>query len=100
MGHGSNVAGLETTATYDKAKDEFVINTPTISATKWWPGEMGRMANYALVFAQLLIDGDKYGVSPFLVQIRDLETHKWMPGVKCGDLGPKLGYFSKDNGWL
>jgi acyl-CoA oxidase len=23
-----------------------------------------------------------------------------MPGIKCGDLGPKLGYNSKDNGWL
>lgn len=22
-----------------------------------------------------------------------------MPGVKCGDLGPKIGYNSKDNGW-
>lgn len=21
-------------------------------------------------------------------------------GIKCGDLGPKLGYSSKDNGWL
>ena len=23
-----------------------------------------------------------------------------MPGIKSGDLGPKMGYFSKDNGWL
>jgi acyl-CoA oxidase len=23
-----------------------------------------------------------------------------MPGIKCGDMGPKLGYASKDNGWL
>jgi acyl-CoA oxidase len=23
-----------------------------------------------------------------------------MPGIKCGDMGPKLGYGSKDNGWL
>jgi acyl-CoA oxidase len=23
-----------------------------------------------------------------------------MPGVECGDIGPKLGYHSKDNGWL
>lgn len=23
-----------------------------------------------------------------------------MPGIKCGDLGPKFGYGSKDNGWL
>ena len=23
-----------------------------------------------------------------------------MPGIKTGDLGPKLGYHSKDNGWM
>ena len=23
-----------------------------------------------------------------------------MPGIECGDLGPKLGYIGKDNGWL
>jgi len=23
-----------------------------------------------------------------------------MPGVKVGDLGPKQGYDSKDNGWM
>jgi acyl-CoA oxidase len=40
-----------------------------------------------------------YGVAPFLVWLRDLDTHKFMPGVKTGDMGPKLGYTSKDNGW-
>lgn len=37
---------------------------------------------------------------PFLVQLRDLET--WMPlkGVQCGDMGPKMGYNSKNNGWV
>ena len=23
-----------------------------------------------------------------------------MPGIQCGDMGPKFGYSSKDNGWL
>jgi acyl-CoA oxidase len=23
-----------------------------------------------------------------------------MPGVKTGDMGPKFGYHSKDNGWM
>lgn len=23
-----------------------------------------------------------------------------MPGVKCGDIGPKIGYITKDNGYL
>jgi len=104
IGHGSNVAGLETIASFDKSTDEFIIHTPTNTATKWWPGEMGRYANHALVFARLQItdDGDMndYGVCPFVVQIRDMDTHKWMKGVQCGDMGPKLGYIGKDNGWL
>ena len=67
LGHGSDVSKLETTATFDPKTDEFVINTPSITATKWWPGEMGRYATHVLAFAQLRIpdeDGDihKYGV--------------------------------------
>ena len=100
MGHGTNVAGLETTATFDKSTNEFVIHTPSISAIKWWPGEMGGFTNSAMTYADLVIDGKHYGVSPFLVQIRDLDTHMPMRGIKCGDIGPKLGYNSKDNGWL
>lgn len=38
LAHGSNVAGLETTATFDERTDEFVIHTPSVSATKWWIG--------------------------------------------------------------
>jgi len=34
-----------------------------------------------------------------MVQTRDVDTWKHMPGVKSGDIGPKLGYHSKDNGW-
>ena len=75
LGHGSNVGGLETEAVYDKVTDEFIINTPTITATKWWPGDMGRFANHALVMARLIIedDGEKndYGIAPFIVPMRD-----------------------------
>ena len=62
LGHGSNVAGLQTTATFDRVKDEFVINTPTIAATKYWPGDLGLFSSHAIVFARLLIDEDDYGV--------------------------------------
>lgn len=34
LGHGSNVPGLETTATFDEAADQFIIHTPTLTATK------------------------------------------------------------------
>jgi acyl-CoA oxidase len=105
IGHGSNVAGLETEAVFDPKTDEFVINTPIETATKWWPGDMGRYSNYALVFAQLIIvdengDRNSYGVCPFIVPIRCPDTHKWLKGIKSGDIGSKFGYNSKDNGWL
>jgi acyl-CoA oxidase len=41
LGHGSDIAGLQTTATFDKDTDEFVIHTPTLTAAKWWPGDIG-----------------------------------------------------------
>lgn len=38
LGHGTYLRGLETRADYDRETDEFVLNTPTITAYKWWPG--------------------------------------------------------------
>lgn len=66
---------------------------------------MGRYANYALVFARVKIPEDDgvindYGIAPFIVQIRDQDTHKHIQGIKTGDMGPKFGYLSKDNGWM
>ena len=88
-----------TTATFDQDKDEFVIHTPCIKATKYWPGDVGNFSTHAIVFANLIINGNKYGVLPFLVQVREIETFKHMPGVKTGDIGPKLGWNHKQNGW-
>lgn len=34
LGHGSNVQGLETTATFDPKTDEFVLNSPTLTSSK------------------------------------------------------------------
>ena len=34
LGHGSNVQGLETTATFDPQTDEFVIHSPTLTSCK------------------------------------------------------------------
>ena len=67
LGHGSDVAHLETTATYDISTDEFVMHTPTETATKWWPGDMGLFCTHAAIYANLIIDGKKYGVMPFMV---------------------------------
>ncbi|GMT21541.1 hypothetical protein PFISCL1PPCAC_12838 [Pristionchus fissidentatus] len=100
MGHGSNLRELETTATFDRATDEFVINTPTRSATKWWPGNMGKMANHAIVTAQLHIDGKNHGPHNFLVQLRNYDDHMPMRGITVGDIGPKMAINTLDNGFL
>lgn len=51
------------------------------------------------MFAQLIIDGKIYGLHVFLVPIRDPVTFKTLPGVEAGDIGPKLGFNTKDNGY-
>ena len=62
LGHGSNVAQLETTATLDMKTDEFVMHCPTVTSTKFWPGNLGIVANHAIVFARCIVDGNDYGV--------------------------------------
>jgi acyl-CoA oxidase len=56
------------------------LNTPDISAAKFWPGELGLIANYALLYAQTYVKGKNYGVQAFFVPIRD-ENHNPLPGV-------------------
>ncbi|KHN98370.1 acyl-coenzyme A oxidase 1 [Metarhizium album ARSEF 1941] len=100
LGHGSNVRGLETTATWNREDKTFIIHTPHLTASKWWIGSLGKAANHAVVIAQLVIDGKTYGPHPFFVQIRHLETHKPLPNIHVGDIGPKFGYNTMDNGFL
>jgi len=99
LGHGSNVQGLETTATLDKETDSWVIHSPSVSAAKWWPGDLGLIGTHACVFAQTIVDGENHGVNAFMVQIRDLESHRALPGIEVGDIGPKFGFETKDNGY-
>lgn len=35
---GTFIRGLETTATYDPRTREFILNSPTITSMKYWPG--------------------------------------------------------------
>lgn len=50
--------------------------------------------------AQLIIAGKPYGPHPFVCQIRDMKTHEPLEGVHVGDIGPKFGYNTMDNGFL
>ncbi|XP_035516550.1 peroxisomal acyl-coenzyme A oxidase 1 isoform X1 [Morone saxatilis] len=100
MGHGTHLRGLETTATYDPATQEFVLNSPTISSIKWWPGGLGKTSNHAIVLAQLYTQGNCHGLHAFIVPIRDMNTHVPLPGIVVGDIGPKFGFSEVDNGFL
>uniref|UniRef100_A0A8C9XLF8 Acyl-coenzyme A oxidase n=1 Tax=Sander lucioperca TaxID=283035 RepID=A0A8C9XLF8_SANLU len=100
MGHGTHLRGLETTATYDPATQEFVLNSPTISSIKWWPGGLGKTSNHAIVLAQLYTQGNCHGLHAFIVPIRDMNTHVPLPGIVVGDIGPKFGFNEVDNGFL
>ncbi|XP_055762534.1 peroxisomal acyl-coenzyme A oxidase 1-like isoform X2 [Salvelinus fontinalis] len=100
MGHGTHLRGLETTATYDPATQEFVMNSPTITSIKWWPGGLGKTSNYAIVLAQLHTQGKCHGLQAFIVPLRSMNTHIPLPGVVVGDIGPKFGFDEVDNGYL
>ena len=72
LGHGSDVAALQTTATFDVKTDEFILHTPCLEATKWWPGSLAHNCTHALVLARLCIpdeDGEinEYGLAPFMM---------------------------------
>lgn len=71
-----------------------------MDSIKWWPGELAHSASHVLLMAQLYSNGKCYGTQPFFFAIRNWETHELLPGVENGDIGPKLGYGSKGNGFL
>lgn len=104
--HGSNVQGLQTTATFDREADEFVINTPNEGATKWWIGNAAVHGKFATVFARLLLplsgsSGETdMGVHAFIVPIRSMQLHAPLPGVDIRDCGYKVGLNGVDNGAL
>lgn len=61
---------------------------------------MGHTANYCVVVAQLYTQGKCHGTHPFMVQVRDEETHEPLHGIKIGDIGSKMGFLSVNNGFL
>ena len=98
-GHGSDVASVATTATYDASKQEFVINTPFRAAWKEYLGNAGLHGKAATVFAQLITDGVNHGVHCFYVPIRD-DKGNFLPGIGGEDDGLKGGLNGIDNGRL
>ncbi len=95
-GHGSNVKGLKTTATYDPATDEIVVHTPTVHDGKEYIGN-ALHSEMAAVFAQLIVDGESHGVHAILVPLRNSDG-ELLPGIKVEDCGYKVGLNGVDNG--
>lgn len=98
-GHGSNVRGIETTAIYDHSSKTFTINTPNVQARKEYIGNAALHGQMATVFAKLIVDNQDYGVSAFLVPIRDTNGNT-LPGITIEDCGKKMGLNGVDNGLI
>ncbi len=98
-GHGSDVASVGTTATYDPETQEFVINTPFRAAWKDYLGNAANDGKAAVVFAQLITKGVTHGVHAFYLPIRDADG-EFLPGIGGEDDGLKGGLNGIDNGRL
>ncbi len=97
--HGSNVKGIETTATYNHKNKSFTIHTPHQQARKEYIGNAAMHGRMATVFAKLIIEGKDYGVNAFVVPLRS-EEGKILPGVYIEDCGRKMGLNGVDNGLI
>ncbi|MCI2956189.1 acyl-CoA dehydrogenase family protein [Agromyces atrinae] len=98
-GHGSDVASIGTTATYDEKKKQFVINTPFRGAWKDYLGNAAVHGTAAVVFAQLITKGVNHGVHAFYVPIRGAKG-QFLRGIGGEDDGLKGGLNGIDNGRL
>lgn len=97
-GHGSDVASIATTATYDADAGNFILHTPHRGAWKDYIGNAAVDGKAAVVFAQLIVAGENHGVHALYVELRD--TKGFVPGVGGEDDGPKGGLNGIDNGRL
>ncbi|OXM47347.1 acyl-CoA dehydrogenase [Amycolatopsis alba] len=96
LGHGNDLAHLETEAVYDPATDEFVLNTPTNAAQKFMPNTVpAATPKIAVVLARLVVSDEDHGVFPFLVPLGDRSGSR--PGVRVVPL-PEKPTLSLDNG--
>lgn len=95
-GHGSNVAGLETTAIYNPEKQSLTIHTPNYSAGKEYIGN-ALHSSMAAVFVQLIVGGQNHGIHCVLVPLRN-ENHETLAGIRVEDCGYKIGLNGVDNG--
>lgn len=102
LSHGSDVANIDTTATYHADTEEFMVHSPGPGATKVYIGGAAQDARWGAVFAQLVTGGpgekpDSRGVHCLMVPLRSASGDV-LPGVTISDHGPKGGLPGVDNG--
>jgi len=99
LGYGNNAVEMETTAVYDPATDELIVNTPTPLAQKYWITNGACHAKHIVVFAQLWVKGKNEGIHGVLVRCRG-EALEPVEGVLVEDMGHKMGLNGVDNAKL
>ncbi|WDN51984.1 acyl-CoA dehydrogenase family protein [Streptomyces clavuligerus] len=89
-GHGNDAAALETTVTYDRGAQEFILHTPHERAQKYMPNTSPAGGpKSAVVAARLRVDGEDRGVFLFLVPLTDADGT--LPGVTVEPLPDRIG---------
>ncbi len=96
LGYGNNAVEMETTAQWDATTKEFIINSPSVLSQKYWITNGALHSNFAVVFAQLFINGQHEGIHAFLVRIRNKDMSV-RHGVFIEDMGHKLSSNGVDN---
>lgn len=95
--HGSNVKGVETTATYNHPTKTITVHTPHKNARKEFIGNAALHGQTATVFAKLIVEGKDYGVCAVIVPLRDKKGNT-LSGITIEDCGRKMGLNGVDNG--
>lgn len=90
VAHGNDAAAVETTATYDRERDGFVLHTPHAGAQKFMPNTSPAGGpKTGVVAARLLADGTDHGVFLFLAPLTDAVAA--LPGVRVRRLPARMG---------
>ncbi|MFJ9624401.1 acyl-CoA dehydrogenase [Streptomyces sp. NPDC101181] len=90
VAHGNDAAAVETTATWDRERDCFVLDTPHAGAQKFMPNTSPAGGpKSGVVAARLLVDGADHGVFLFLTPLTD--EVRPLPGVRVRRLPARMG---------